>query len=229
MVGCARNPYLIQILIPTMHGHLMMDYHQATHTVVIGGGPQPLQRPLLLTLKIYSEILLALRAPSTTKCDMCQVSFCGINIQGRCVAAPIAAQQAHGLVDLGDLIECPYVYDCFDGNTVEVEIMLDYLTAQRLTPKNIYREVGLSVKLEYKSLPPLCRLSRKYNPNLGDFRSLSKQVYLATSTASREGQNLTQKLPELVYVACVLRRSSFGVSRDGGSESDRKDFSKLTL
>ncbi len=45
-------------------------------------------------------------------------------------------------MDLGDLIECPYVYDCFDGNTVEVEIMLDYLTAQRLTPRHIYREVG---------------------------------------------------------------------------------------
>ncbi|EKM79362.1 hypothetical protein AGABI1DRAFT_40399 [Agaricus bisporus var. burnettii JB137-S8] len=87
------------------------------------------------------EIMLALRAPTTSKCDMCSVSFCGINVQGRCVAASLPAQQPHGLGDIGDLIECSFIYDCFDGNNVEVEIMLDYLTAQRLTPKHIYREI----------------------------------------------------------------------------------------
>ncbi|CDO71477.1 hypothetical protein BN946_scf184909.g71 [Trametes cinnabarina] len=36
---------------------------------------------------------------------------------------------------------CGEVYDCFDGNTVEVDIMLDYLSAQGLSPRHIYREV----------------------------------------------------------------------------------------
>lgn len=144
MVGCARNPYLIPILIPTMLGLWTMGCHQGMRTAAIGEGYWP---PAVLTFsdEVYSETMLALRAPSTTKCDMCQVSFCGINVQGRCNAAPLLAQQPHGLLDIGDLIECPYVYDCFDSNTVEVEIMLDYLTAQRLAPKHIYREVRLVV------------------------------------------------------------------------------------
>ncbi|KAF9454800.1 hypothetical protein P691DRAFT_804160 [Macrolepiota fuliginosa MF-IS2] len=101
------------------------------------------------------EIILALRAPSTTKCDMCQVSFCGINVQGRCVAAPLLAQQPHGLVDISDIIECPYVYDCFDSNNVEVEIMLDYLTAQRLTPRHIYREIVSYLQSQPRGFQPL--------------------------------------------------------------------------
>lgn len=51
------------------------------------------------------------------------------------------SQHPQGLSDLADLIQCGEVYDCFDNNTVEVDIMLDYLTAQRLTPRHIYREV----------------------------------------------------------------------------------------
>ncbi|KAF8635821.1 hypothetical protein AX15_000020 [Amanita polypyramis BW_CC] len=87
------------------------------------------------------ETLLALRAPTTSKCDLCQVSFCGIGIQSRCTAAPLLTQHPHNLSDIGDLVQSSEVYDCFDGNTVEVEIMFDYLTAQRLTPRHIYREV----------------------------------------------------------------------------------------
>ena len=89
----------------------------------------------------YSENLLALRAPTTSKCDLCQVSFCGVSIQGRCMAASLISQHPHNLSDIGDLIQSSELYECFDGNTVEVEIMFDYLTAQRLTPRHIYREV----------------------------------------------------------------------------------------
>lgn len=94
-----------------------------------------------LTPQSISENILAVPAPTTTKCDFCQVSFCGIGIPTRCVAAPLLMQHPHGLSDISDLIQCREVYDCFDSNTVEVDIMLDYLTAQRLTPRHIYREV----------------------------------------------------------------------------------------
>ncbi|KAI0699101.1 hypothetical protein BC835DRAFT_1332276 [Cytidiella melzeri] len=87
------------------------------------------------------ESILALRAPSTTKCDFCQVSFCGIGIPGRCLAAPIISQHLHGLADIGDLIQCGEVYEIFDGNTYEVDIMLDYLQTQGLNPRHIYREI----------------------------------------------------------------------------------------
>lgn len=96
---------------------------------------------LSLTLAI-SENLLALRAPSTTKCDLCQVSFCGVGVPGRCLAAPLLSQHPHNMSDLGDLIQSSEVYGCFDHNTVEVDIMLDYLTAQEISPRHIYREVS---------------------------------------------------------------------------------------
>jgi len=51
------------------------------------------------------------------------------------------------LSDIGDLIQSSEVYECFDGNTIEVEIMFDYLAMQRLTPRHIYREVTRSVTL----------------------------------------------------------------------------------
>lgn len=64
---------------------------------------------------------------------------------GRCVAAPLVMQHLHSLNDLGDLIQCGEVYDIFDGNTVEVDIMFDYLTSQGLTPRHIYREVSVGL------------------------------------------------------------------------------------
>lgn len=87
------------------------------------------------------ENLLALRAPTTTRCDLCLVSFCGIGVQDRCIALPILSQHPHNLSTLPDLIQSSDVYDCFDGNTVEVDIMLEYLETQRLTPRHIYREI----------------------------------------------------------------------------------------
>jgi len=101
---------------------------------------------VLLTKSLFplenSENLLALRAPTTTRCDLCLVSFCGIGVQDRCIALPILSQHPHNLSTLPDLIQSSDVYECFDGNTVEVDIMLEYLESQRLTPRHIYREVG---------------------------------------------------------------------------------------
>ena len=96
---------------------------------------------------LRSESILSLHAPTTSKCDFCQVSFCGISIPGRCLAAPLVAQQPHWFSDLGDLIQCGEVYECFDHNTVEVDIMLDYITAQGLSPRHIYREVGAPLRI----------------------------------------------------------------------------------
>lgn len=58
------------------------------------------------------------------------------------MAAPIPSQHLHGLADISDLIQCGEIYEIFDGNTVEVDIMFDYLQAQGLTPRHIYREVS---------------------------------------------------------------------------------------
>ncbi|KAI0354982.1 hypothetical protein OH77DRAFT_1521464 [Trametes cingulata] len=104
------------------------------------------------------ENLLALQAPTTTRCDFCQVSFCGIGIPQRCVAAPLDAQHPHGFIDRSDLIQCGEVYDCFDGNTVEVDIMLDYIAAQRLSPRDIYREIVAHIQSQPRQFAPLIEL-----------------------------------------------------------------------
>ncbi|KAI9058378.1 hypothetical protein FKP32DRAFT_1636390 [Trametes sanguinea] len=104
------------------------------------------------------ENVLALQAPTTTRCDFCQVSFCGIGIPQRCIAAPLAIQHPHGFADLSDLIQCGEVYDCFDGNTVEVDIMLDYLSAQGLSPRHIYREIVAHIQSQPRQFAPLIEL-----------------------------------------------------------------------
>ncbi|KAJ7288163.1 hypothetical protein C8J57DRAFT_1279275 [Mycena rebaudengoi] len=104
------------------------------------------------------ENLLALPSPLTTRCDFCQVSFCGIGVQGRCIAAPIRAQHPHGLSDVGDLIQSSAVYESFHSNTVEVDIMLDYLTAQRITPRHIYREIVTHIQSQPRAFLPLIEL-----------------------------------------------------------------------
>ncbi|KAI0771264.1 hypothetical protein BD413DRAFT_552367 [Trametes elegans] len=104
------------------------------------------------------ENVLALQAPHTTKCDFCQVSFCGIGVPQRCIAQPLAHQHPHGFADLSDLIQCGEMYDCFDGNTVEVDIMLDYLSAQGLSPKHIYREIVGHLQRQPRQFAPLIEL-----------------------------------------------------------------------
>jgi len=54
--------------------------------------------------------------------------------------------------DISDLIQSTEVYECFDGNAVEVEIMLDYLGTQHISPRHIYNEVNLSL-LYSKNVP----------------------------------------------------------------------------
>lgn len=87
---------------------------------------------------------MALLAPSTSRCDFCQVSFCGIGIPERCCASSLRSQNLNGFSDLGDLIQAPDIYECFDGNAIEVEILFDYLTEHRVAPKQIYQEVCIS-------------------------------------------------------------------------------------
>ena len=46
--------------------------------------------------------------------------------------------------DISDLIQSTEVYECFDGNAVEVDIMLDYLGTQHISPRHIYGDVSVS-------------------------------------------------------------------------------------
>ena len=62
-------------------------------------------------------------------------------MQSRCIALSIDSQSLHGLSDINDLIQCPDVYECFDGDTVEVEYMIEYMTSHGKSPRRVYRQV----------------------------------------------------------------------------------------
>lgn len=146
MTGDALSLYQTLAQILNMPGISTMAYLLVMPPVETGWFMFYAFKIALLTKSFFplenSENLLALRAPTTTRCDLCLVSFCGIGVQDRCIALPILSQHPHNLSTLPDLIQSSDVYECFDGNTVEVDIMLEYLESQRLTPRHIYREVG---------------------------------------------------------------------------------------
>ncbi|PPR01144.1 hypothetical protein CVT26_016045 [Gymnopilus dilepis] len=104
------------------------------------------------------ETLLALRAPSTTKCDFCLVLFCGVGIQERCIAMPLLSQHPHNLSSHADLILSAEVYECFDGNTVEVEIMFEYLATHDISPRHIYRQIIQHIQSQPRGFAPLVEL-----------------------------------------------------------------------
>ncbi|KAF9534485.1 hypothetical protein CPB83DRAFT_844294 [Crepidotus variabilis] len=104
------------------------------------------------------ENLMAIRAPSSSRCDFCNTCFCGIGVQDRCVALPLLSQHPHNLSSHSDLILSADVYECFDGNTVEVEIMLEYVDAQNLTPRHIYRDIIMNIQKSPRGFQPLVDL-----------------------------------------------------------------------
>ncbi|KAI0269792.1 hypothetical protein BC834DRAFT_819972 [Gloeopeniophorella convolvens] len=104
------------------------------------------------------ENILAVEAPTTTKCDMCQVYFCGIGVQHRCLASTVHNAQPHGMTNISDFIQSPEVYECFDGNAIEVEMMLDYLGPQNITPRSIYYEVVQHIQAQPRKFAPLVEL-----------------------------------------------------------------------
>ncbi|KAF9071181.1 hypothetical protein BDP27DRAFT_533698 [Rhodocollybia butyracea] len=101
------------------------------------------------------ETFLALNAPTTTKCDFCLVRFCGVEVPTRCSAVPVILQQPHGFSDMGDLVVSTDVYESFGGNAVEVDILLDYLSAQDLSPRHIYRDIVKHIQEQPRQFLPL--------------------------------------------------------------------------
>lgn len=124
----------------------------------------------------HCENMLALEAPPTTKCDLCRVPFCGINIPGRCQAVPLSLQLPHGLTNISDLIESAEVYECFDGNNYEVDILFDYLRSRNKTPRNIYREILAHVQTSPRGLLPLLE-SEVFSENNGGLESVPQGPY----------------------------------------------------
>lgn len=88
-----------------------------------------------------SSNLLALGAPPTTTCELCGDTFCGVTVPGRCRTSPVPDQHPKELSSLEDVMLSLDVLAAFKSNWVEVEIMLEYLVAHRISPRRIYVQV----------------------------------------------------------------------------------------
>lgn len=165
----------------------------------------------------HSEILVALRAPSTSRCDFCQVSFCGIGIPERCCATLLHSQHLNGFSDLGDLIQAADIYECFEGNTIEVEILFDYLTEHNMAPKQIYQEVRVSRVFRPEPSNRVPRLSNTFRTPLNSSRHYLTRISLPRSTGLREVLIPTQLPPARRSAGGVPPRFSCGASVIGGS------------
>lgn len=87
------------------------------------------------------DLLHAIEAPTSSRCDFCSASFCGIGVQGRCCAVNLAAQHPQGFADLSDLIQAPELYEIFENNSYEADILIEYLREKQITPQTIYSEM----------------------------------------------------------------------------------------
>lgn len=139
----AQTLYRTLMCIPTVRGTSMMVLPPATPFAATGESRLRvvIHRHSLIYICVYSEDLLALAAPATTKCDFCATPFCGIGVQQRCIALMLMSQQPHGYADMSDLVQSTELYECFNSNSVEVDYFIDYLMSRNIRPQKIYREV----------------------------------------------------------------------------------------
>ena len=220
-VPAVRIPSQIQKRIKTKDGFWRPVPLLVTGSVDTGEPLAP-PGPSCLAHPHYSENLVALRAPSTSRCDFCQVSFCGIGIPERCYASSLRSQHLNGFSDLGDLIQAADIYECFEGNTVEVDILFDYLTEHRMTPKQIYQEVRAPRALRPETPNHLPRSFNTFRTPLSNSHRCSTRSSSRRSMESPEVSIPTQLHLVRISADGAPLRSSCGVSVTGGSERGRR-------
>jgi len=96
---------------------------------------------------------------------------------------PVSSQYPHNLSTHADLIQSCDIYDCFGGNTVEVEIMLEYVDKRKLTPRHIYRDVSADF-LSVHIYSYFFRSSNMFSSNQEVFNLSLNSIYLKKSMPS---------------------------------------------
>ncbi|KAG8752740.1 hypothetical protein FRC14_006744 [Serendipita sp. 396] len=136
------------------------------------------------------EHLHAARAPPTSRCDFCHLTFCGLVVPTRCHAKRIRDQKPIGMDNLMDILGNSDVYDAFNINAVEFDYMLDYLREHDITPENIYSEIVETILTTNDGWRPL--LDR------GLFPAVTENPVLASDPPAdppRENANVTEEPP----------------------------------
>ncbi|CAE6516793.1 unnamed protein product [Rhizoctonia solani] len=86
--------------------------------------------------------LHAIGAPTSSRCDMCTTGFCGISVPQVCRSHWLhQVRLMSDYTSLQGLIESDRIYDIFNNNAIEVEILFDYLREAEITPNMIYLDI----------------------------------------------------------------------------------------
>ncbi|KAF8710286.1 Ring finger, partial [Rhizoctonia solani] len=85
--------------------------------------------------------LYAFGAPTSTRCDMCTTGFCGISVPQVVHLNLTRRIDGPDFATVAGLIESDRIYDIFNNNSIEVDILFDYLREAEITPNMIYLDI----------------------------------------------------------------------------------------
>ncbi|KZO97175.1 hypothetical protein CALVIDRAFT_514000 [Calocera viscosa TUFC12733] len=72
--------------------------------------------------------LYALGAPTSMGCSFCRSRYCGYSVQQTCVLPRVGSPQMPRHMDtVAKLLECDELYEAFSHNSIEVDLLIDYL------------------------------------------------------------------------------------------------------
>ncbi|CAE7195726.1 unnamed protein product [Rhizoctonia solani] len=171
--------------------------------------------------------LYAIGAPTSSRCDMCTTGFCGISVPQVCRSHWL--HQVRLMSDynsLQGLIESDRIYDIFNSNSIEVEILFDYLREAEITPNMIYLDIIDHIQATPEGFEPMITRDAFRGSHPVDMRVSDAQY---TAARSRE------QLPSVLFAEFTDEEDSDDEREDerrtgvsaGGSEANRSS-SRLT-
>ncbi|KAF9519712.1 hypothetical protein BS47DRAFT_1082271 [Hydnum rufescens UP504] len=103
--------------------------------------------------------LHALSSPGSSACSLCKTSYCGLSIPHLCVAPSVRSSRLpQSSVTLTGLLEShsESIWECFDFNEVEIEILLDWLREGRQgSIRAVYQEMVDHIRNSGEGFQPM--------------------------------------------------------------------------
>ncbi|KZT51126.1 hypothetical protein CALCODRAFT_512892 [Calocera cornea HHB12733] len=110
--------------------------------------------------------LYAVGAPTSMGCSFCRSGYCGYSVAQTCILPRVGSPQMPRHMDtIAKLLECDELYDAFSHNSIEVDLLIDYLHTRSGGLNSVLRSI-----LEYTKAQPegLAALSFLGMEGIGD-------------------------------------------------------------
>ncbi|KAF8339910.1 uncharacterized protein EI90DRAFT_3242825 [Cantharellus anzutake] len=170
--------------------------------------------------------LHALYAPGSSACSLCRTSFCGLSIPHLCVA-PSAVNTLSGLLEQ----HSEAIWDAFDFNEVEVEVLIDWLRdGRRGSMRGVYQEMIDHVRASGDGFQPMIAAGL-FSPEHNNINPLSEaelaqynrpsQPSSSTSSGSRSTAISFVPLPQSLRQS-LDRPNSSGTAPSSSDDERRR-------